>query len=211
MSIKNESGTNMTSKKSFLNRLLRYKIVKYIIIIAIVVFVLIVGVNKYFETKSDITKIGFEDIGELATQSAYCTEINVTEAARDLFGITIPFTQSKYIYSYNVTLKAGYDFSEIEWEEKGTTIEVRLPEAKILSSGIDPNSFKLYHEDESIFRQITLSENNEALVSLEENAKKNAIANGFLEEARSNAETILTSFFANYYDLNEYEIVFKDK
>ena len=115
MSIKNESGTNMTSKKSFLNRLLRYKIVKYIIIIAIVVFVLIVGVNKYFETKSDITKIGFEDIGELATQSAYCTEINVTEAARDLFGITIPFTQSKYIYSYNVqptksTLTAFFPF-----------------------------------------------------------------------------------------------------
>lgn len=211
MGTKRKSETELATKKNFLSRLFQFKIVKYIIIIVIIAFILVAGVNKYFETKSAITKIGFEDIGELATQSAYCTEISVTEAARDLFGITIPFTESKYIYSYNVTLKAGYDFSEIEWKEKGTTIEVRLPEAKILSSGIDPNSFKLYHEDESIYRQITLSENNEALVSLEENAKKNAIANGFLDEARSNAETILTSFFANNYDLNEYEIVFKDK
>lgn len=211
MGTKRKSETELATKKNFLSSLFQFKIVKYIIIIVIIAFILVAGVNKYFETKSTITKIGFEDIGELATQSAYCTEISVTEAARDLFGITIPFTESKYIYSYNVTLKAGYDFSEIEWKEKGTTIEVRLPEAKILSSGIDPNSFKLYHEDESIYRQITLSENNEALVSLEENAKKNAIANGFLDEARSNAETILTSFFANNYDLNEYEIVFKDK
>ena len=186
MGTKRKSETELATKKNFLSRLFQFKIVKYIIIIVIIAFILVAGVNKYFETKSAITKIGFEDIGELATQSAYCTEISVTEEARDLFGITIPFTESKYIYSYNVTLKAGYDFSEIEWKEKGTTIEVRLPEAKILSSGIDPNSFKLYHEDESIYRQITLSENNEALVSLEENAKKNAIANGFLDEARYN-------------------------
>ena len=47
---------------------------------------------------SDTSKLGFEDIGEMATQSAYCTEISMTEANREFFGISIPFTQSKYIY-----------------------------------------------------------------------------------------------------------------
>ena len=37
------------------------------------------------------------------------------------------------------------------------------------------------------------------------------MVNGLLDNARSNAETILTGFFANVYDLETYKIEFKDK
>lgn len=205
-SSKGEKARSSGFLKLFLAKNL-FKIVLVIVVIAALIF----GVTKYFQTQSKTTKIGFEDIGELATQSAYCTEVNVTEAARELFGITIPFTQSKYIYSYDIVIKAGFDFNEIEWSESGDTIEVRLPEAKILSSEIDLDSFELYLEDESIFREITMTENNEALKSMQQSAEEDAVANGLLENARSNAEAILTGFFGNVYDLNEYEIVFKDK
>ena len=184
-----------------------FKLILLLAVIAAFVF----GATRYFQTQSRTTKIGFEDIGELATQSAYCTEVNVTEAARELFGLTIPFTQSKYVYSYDILIKAGFDFKEIEWQENENTVEVRLPEAKILSSEIDLDSFTIYLEDESIFREITMTENNEALKSMQQSAEEDAVANGLLENARSNAETILTGFFGNVYDLNEYEIVFKDK
>ena len=194
----------------FFKLYLTQKAVKIILIIAVIVIVFI-GVSRYFLTESRTTKLGFEDIGELATQTAYCTEVNVTEAARELFGMTIPFTQSKYIYSYDIQIKAGLDFEEIEWEVNGSTIEVRLPETKILSSEIDLDSFKVYLEDESIYREITLEENNEALKSMKQSAEDDAVANGLLENARSNAETILTGFFGNVYDMDEYEIVFKDK
>ena len=194
----------------FFKLYLTQKAVKIILIIAVIV-ILFIGVSRYFLTESRTTKLGFEDIGELATQTAYCTEVNVTEAARELFGMTIPFTQSKYIYSYDIQIKAGLDFEEIEWEVNGSTIEVRLPETKILSSEIDLDSFKVYLEDESIYREITLEENNEALKSMKQRAEDDAVANGLLENARSNAETILTGFFGNVYDMDEYEIVFKDK
>ncbi|HJC37922.1 MAG TPA: DUF4230 domain-containing protein [Candidatus Mediterraneibacter faecigallinarum] len=194
----------------FFKLYLTQKAVKIILIIAVIV-ILFIGVSRYFLTESRTTKLGFEDIGELATQTAYCTEVNVTEAARELFGMTIPFTQSKYIYSYDIQIKAGLDFEEIEWEVNGSTIEVRLPETKILSSEIDLDSFKVYLEDESIYREITLEENNEALKSMKQSAEDDAVANGLLENARSNAETILTGFFGNVYDMDEYEIVFKDK
>ena len=194
----------------FFKLYLTQKAVKIILIIAVIV-ILFIGVSRYFLTESRTTKLGFEDIGELATQTAYCTEVNVTEAARELFGMTIPFTQSKYIYSYDIQIKAGLDFEEIEWEVNGSTIEVRLPETKILSSEIDLDSFKVYLEDESIYREITLEENNEALKSMRQSAEDDAVANGLLENARSNAETILTGFFGNVYDMDEYEIVFKDK
>lgn len=170
-----------------------------------------IGLKKDIFFKNQTTKIGFENIGELATQTAYCTEINVTDASRELFGHKIPFTQSKYIYSYNVTIQAGFDFTEITWELSDHSINVQLPEATVLSCDIDPESFELYHEEESLFRQISMEENNEALKSLKQSAQENALANGLLENARSNAETILTSFFSSVYNLDEYTISFTDK
>ena len=185
-------------------------ILKLALLIAIVAAIG-VGVRVINVSESKTTKIGFEDIGEMATQSAYCTEVNVTEDAKELYGMRIPFTQSKYIYSYDIVIKAGYDFNEIEWKEKNKTIVVKLPEAKVLSNELDMDSFKVYHEEESIFSKITLEENNDAVKKMKLNAQENAIANGLLENARSNAETMLTGFFADEYDLDEYKIVFKDK
>lgn len=206
------------NEKQKSNRLISYlkkehllgKALAGLLILAAIVAV-IIGIKKVVFSENQTTKIGFENIGELATQSSYCTQVNVTDSSKKLFGASIPFTNSKYIYSYGITIKAGYDFNEIDWNEKGNTIEVKLPEVKILSSEIDQDSFKVYHEDESVFNQVTLEGNNEALTKLKEQAQTDAIESGLFENARDNAETILTSFFGNVYDLNEYEIVFKDK
>lgn len=206
------------NEKQKSNRLISYlkkehllgKVLAGLLILAAIVAV-IIGIKKVAFSENQTTKIGFENIGELATQSSYCTQVNVTDSSKKLFGASIPFTNSKYIYGYGITIKAGYDFNEIDWNEKGNIIEVKLPEVKILSSEIDQDSFKVYHEDESVFNQVTLEENNEALTKLKEQAQTDAIESGLFENARDNAETILTSFFGNVYDLNEYEIVFKDK
>lgn len=204
-----EKKTKNSKVSRFVSRNLG-TILKLALLIAIVAAIG-VGVRVINVSESKTTKIGFEDIGEMATQSAYCTEVNVTEDAKELYGMRIPFTQSKYIYSYDIVIKAGYDFNEIEWKEKNKTIEVKLPEAKVLSNELDMDSFKVYHEEESIFSKITLEENNDAVKKMKLNAQENAIANGLLENARSNAETMLIGFFADEYDLDEYKIVFKDK
>ena len=170
-----------------------------------------VGVRSVLVSGNKLTRLGFEDIGELATQAAYCTEVNVTEGARELFGLTIPFTQSKYVYSYDVVIKAGLDFGDIDWTVGEDTITVRLPEIRILSSEIDLDSFRVYVENESIFRRISLEENNEAMKALQASAQENAVANGLLDNARANAETILTGFFAGEYDLSQYTLRFVDQ
>ena len=192
-------------------------IVKAKLIALIAVIVIALGAGLYFgkslSSESRITKLGFKDMGELATQAAYCTMVEDTEAARDLFGVEIPFTQSRLIYSYDVIVRAGLDFEQIEWsvDEPNKVIEVKLPEIKVLNSELDTESFKLYLEDESIFRRISMEENNDSMIEMEENARRQAVGNGLLDEARANAEAILRSFFAGVYDLEKYEIVFMDK
>lgn len=209
--------TNEKKKSSILKNLLLLptagKLFLTAVVTAVIVIAILFGFRSQIFSEQEATRLGFEDIGELATQSAFCEVVNVTEADRELFGISIPFTQSKYIYSYNVEIKAGIDFQEISYtvDDTAKIIQIQLPQTKILSSEIDLDSFKLYHEDESIFQQITLEENNKALSELKRNAEETAISNGLLEEARVNAETILTGFFGQAYDLEEYTIQYSNQ
>ena len=187
---------------------------KNIVLIALVVVLAITVVGLGFKvshtTETKTTKLGFEDIGEFATQSAYCTEVSATANARKLFGHNLPFTQSNIVFSYDVVIKAGYDFSAITWDVHDTTITVKLPEVKVLSCEVKEDSFKKYVEDESIFTPFTLDDNNNAMKALKETAQTDAIANGLYENARSNAETMLTTFFSSAYDMDQYTIEFQD-
>ena len=193
------------------------KIIKNLILVLIVA---VIGAGAFIfggkmkedqmQHESKVTKFGFEDIGELATQEMIGTVVHTEKTAQSLFGIEIPFTQSQYIYSYDFDIKAGYDFSYIKYEikddEENKEILIYLPEAKILSTEILTDSFEVYYEKESIFKRITLSDNNVALKDMKKLAEDNAVSNGIYEKAKSNAEIILKAFFAQYYDLNVYTI-----
>lgn len=194
----------------FIKKHIKPKTILYLVIV-LAVAGLAFGVGKEFNTESKTTKLGFEDIGELATQVAYCSEVNVTDESRDIYGIKIPFTQTKYVYSYDVEIKAGFDFSDITCDINGNnkTVSFTMPQPKILSNEIDLDSLKVYHEAESIFTNITLDENNKALQSLKEKAEQDSIDNGLLDNAKTNAEELLKNFLSNEYDPEEYSYSFK--
>lgn len=177
------------------------RILTFLVVFLILIALVIIGVSKVFLNDGKTTKLGFENIGELATQSVLATQVEVSSAAREFFGRQIPFTESKSVFSYDVEIKAGIDFSEIKWDVTETSVNVTLPEAKILSTEIDLDSFKVYHEKESIFRRVSLEDTNSALVDLEEKAVNSALENGLLEKATENAKVLITNFFAQEYDL----------
>lgn len=200
-------------RSSKLSKILKMITPKGAIIIILIVCILVVGIGlgKSFFTDSKTTKLGFEDIGELATQSAYSSNTSVIDQSRDLFGFEIPFTQSKYVFSYDTVIKAGINFSDITWkvDENNKKIKINLPETKVLSNEIDEDSLKVYHESESIFTNIELEETNKALSNLKDTAEKNAIKNGLLENATMNAQTLVKSFVGQVYDLNTYQVIFE--
>ena len=176
--------------------------------IALILVGCLIGNLIHGSSENKTTKIGFEDIGELATQAAYCTEVNDTDESREIFGAKIPFTQSKYIYSYDFVIKAGFDFTKIVWEEKDNKIIVKLPEVTVLSSEPVDDSFKVFYEKESVFRQIKLKENFKTLEDMKNKAVKDAVANGLYDNAKTNAENMLTAFFGSVFDMDKYEMKF---
>lgn len=190
------------------------KIITILLILVCLAGVAYFGIGKYTTYMNKTTKLGFENIGELATQSAYCTGVGSTDDWRKMFGSTkIPFTESKYVFSCDVVIKAGYDFADIDYdvERKEKVVTVHMPEAKILSSELKLDSFKVYHQQESIFNNIKVEENVEELKKLKKQTEEDAKANGLLENARTNAETLIKSFLAQSYNQDEYKYVFKDK
>lgn len=189
-------------------------ITKKVIVVFIILAVIggvVVAVPVIQRNEADTVKLRLENIGELATQCAYCTEVKAIDVPRKIFNekITVPFTQSKYIFSMDFAIKAGFNFEEIDWKQIGDKIIVTMPEVKILSSESNPDSLKVYHEEESIFRQIHLDEVFDAEETMKKEAEKRAVDNGLFENAKTNAETIITNFLAQKYDLEDYTIEYK--
>lgn len=190
---------------------------KIVLVMLIALFLVAAGFylkKSHFYTDTKTTKLGFEDIGELATQSSTCTCVKVEKKDRKVLGVTIPGTQSQKIYSYDTEVKAGADFSEVKLEVSKTEpykIYVSIPKMKILSTVVDYDSLKVYVEEESIFAPFRLEEHNEAMKQLEETAKEDAVANGLLEKAYDNAKTLLTAFIGQAYDLDQYTIEFSEQ
>lgn len=204
------------------NKLQKVLDIKFIIAVIIIILLCAVLVYTRKEAKSNyvsdekITEIGFENIGELATQSVTTTTVRVETKDLKLFNVSIPLTQSKYIYTYNTTIKAGINFSDVKWQLDDTddtshNIYVDIPEVKTLSADIDLDSFKVLHEENNIFSPITLTEHNDSLIQLRENALSDAINSGLYDRALDNAKTILTSFISQVYPSNEYSIIFSER
>ena len=204
------------------NKLQKVLDIKFIIAVIIIILLCAVLVYTRKEAKSNyvsdekITEIGFENIGELATQSVTTTTVRVETKDLKLFNVSIPLTQSKYIYTYNTTIKAGINFSDVKWQLGDTddtshNIYVDIPEVKTLSADIDLDSFKVLHEENNIFSPITLTEHNDSLIQLRENALSDAIISGLYDRALDNAKTILTSFISQVYPSNEYNIIFSER
>ena len=204
------------------NKLQKVLDIKFIIAVIIIILLCAVLVYTRKEAKSNyvsdekITEIGFENISELATQSVTTTTVRVETKDLKLFNVSIPLTQSKYIYTYNTTIKAGINFSDVKWQLGDTddtshNIYVDIPEVKTLSADIDLDSFKVLHEENNIFSPITLTEHNDSLIQLRENALSDAINSGLYDRALDNAKTILTSFISQVYPSNEYNIIFSER
>lgn len=186
--------------------------------IGIALFVLIIlkeGHEIVVTSKNSVQKIGYENIGELATQAAYVKEVGKISAEREIIGLKVPFSESMSIYTYDFIIKAGFDFDNITWElidnsESGlkNEIKVYLPAVRVLSNEIKFESFESLFESTSPYSRIKPTDINEALLQMKRNAEANAIENGLFDAARNNAETILKVFFTQAFDTDYYDINF---
>ena len=156
----------------------------------------------------EVIKEGLADIGELATEEYYFTEVESYDSNKSFMDFKLPFTTSKFVYSYDGLIKAGIDFTAVEVEKDDLlkTITVKLPKAKILSSEIDESSFQVYDEKQSIFNKVSISNFNDTNADLKNRAEERAIKKGLLDKADANATMLIKNFLLSTYSVSDYAI-----
>ncbi len=174
----------------------------------------IVEVEKVFTAV--MIRDGLRDLGELATEEYYFTEVishsTMLELKMDLrlfqINSALPLTESSFLASYDGVVTAGIDFTGVTVEKNDGTKEilVTLPAAKILHVDIDPESFRLYDEKKGLGTRITVEDYNNALTQLENTASDKAVERGLLEKADENARTVVRNFILSLLGPGEYTV-----
>lgn len=178
---------------------------------AIVIFCVTLGVVSVTTVKSETVQFGLKDIGELATQAGFYTNVQTIKGSRQLFNIDIPFTENKYIFSYDGVIKAGLDFGDVDIDvnKEAHIVTIKMPSIKILSNDIDHDSLQVYNEVKNIFNPLKLSDVNLSLIEMEKQAEETAIANGLFENAQANAEVLIRGFLSAAFDPGVYSLEFE--
>lgn len=188
------------------------RLIIYILIIMLLLGGSIVGLTKVFKTQEKVLKLGFEDVGELITQTCHTTVLEDSVVNRSFFKLfDIPFTESRQIFSYDFDVDASINFSEIDIldiDDDKETITVKLPSAKIYKVVLIPKSFRSYLDSESLFSRIDLTEHNEALIKMEETAKTQCLESNLLTRADENAKKLLSAMIRSEQKYKKYNIVF---
>ena len=189
------------------------KIIKCFILI--IIFAIIFYSGTLFKSviinQNKTTKLGFENIGELVTQKCNLSIIGDIKEHKELFNVKIPFTESRQIFSYNISVDASIDFAKIKIKINNDKkqIIVEIPHAKVYSATIDDESLKVYIDDESLFTRIDLQEHNDERIKLKEQGIEDAKANGLLKLAEENAERLIQGFIKQNSLYKDYTILFE--
>ena len=193
------------------------KLIAAIAAAAVIIVIIILAVSGIDDRGDNVSvssrtvDFGLKNIGELVTQSGYYTNVQVLEDAKQILGHDVPLTKSKSIFSYDGVIKAGLDFSLIEIivDEEAKKISVKLPEVTITSNEIDQNSLEIYDEKQSIFTRLSISDINMSQIELKNEAELKAVEQGIMDNARTNAELLITGFLSGQYDPEVYEFIFE--
>lgn len=174
----------------------------------------LVEVEVEKEITSEIIEDGLRDMGFLITQEYFFTDVISFSSSKQLQifdqRIDLGFTETNYLASYDGYVEAGIDFTAVRVHKNDTlkVITVTLPASEIHSVVIDPNSFTLISERAGIGNPPSVSDFNDSIATLEQNAREKSVERGMLEKADQNARTVISNFIRSIDNSKDYEIVF---
>lgn len=161
------------------------------------------------------TVVNYQDIEEITFQEATVPEIGVIHKPMELGKLEFdnPLTTSDCIFTYNITVKAGYDLKDIKDDggnELTQTITVTLPKATVYEPYVDEDSFTKYWDDEKITANVGLDDIHAKKLEMIEHAKEAAIKGGLYEKTAEHAKVVITDYIHSLKGYENYNVVFNE-
>lgn len=154
---------------------------------------------------SELVGNRLESAKELVTTKYYYTNTASYQNTKDFYGWKIPFTTKTFLVTYDGIINAGVDLEQmtIQVNENTQTIDIHLPEPKILSHEIDENSLKVFDEKDALFNSIQIADYTQFEKDQKQQAEKKAQERGLLTEAKKQAQTAITSLLDKDTQIHE--------
>ncbi|MBR2737643.1 MAG: DUF4230 domain-containing protein [Lachnospiraceae bacterium] len=128
-----------------------------------------------------------EDVADLTTvELIYSGLITYTNGGR------IPIlTRNGFSMTYQATVRAGIDLTQMEIELTDTRVIITLPQTEIQSVHVDPDSIVFYDESHSIFNRTENEDTVNAISTAEQDVQDNVDLQELLNRSREQAEAII--------------------
>ena len=126
-----------------------------------------------------------EESSELTVEKSFYTGIVRFEEG------TIRFIDKNgFNMKYEAEIDAGFELENVNIEVNDDSVVVTVPEAKILSVSIDPDSLEFYDNKVSLIKTDRKEATKQALQAAQKDAEEHATSKGILEAANKRAEVI---------------------
>lgn len=167
--------------------------------------------NKETVTNSDTIKNQILSVKELTTLKYKYTNVGSFENQAEFYGVKLPFTQKKFVISYDGELNAGIDLENcnVEIDNKEKIVSIGLPKAKILNHFIDENSLTIFDEKNSIFNQLEIKDFSDFRKDEMKKVEEKLLSQGFLDQANQKTRQAISEILKINPFLEDYKIEFK--
>ena len=138
------------------------------------------------------------------------TNVGSFENQQEFYGMKLPFTQKKFIISYDGEVNAGINLEEakVSLNEADKKINIQIPHAVILNHVIDEDSLTIFDEKNSIFNQLEVKDFSDFRKDKMKKIEKELEEKGFLEEADEKTKEAIIEILKINPLLEEYTIEF---
>ena len=160
----------------------------------------------------DVLYEELQGIAELATVEYLFTDAARYSDSMQIGNWNIPGTEKSFTMKWDGVIKAGIQADQvvIDVDEDQKVITVTLPAAQILSYEVDNETIEILDEKNNVFNPISVEDKVELDAATENEMKDRAVRQGLLEQARENAQDIITGLLTAYEPIgNDYTIVFQ--
>lgn len=176
-----------------------------------------VGYSKGSEENTIIQKpvVNYQNIEKISFQEATTTGVGVINKPTELGKLKIdtPLTTSNCVFTYNISVEAGYDLKDIKDDggnELTQTITVTLPKATVYEPKVDEESFTKYWDDEKFTANIGVDDIHEEKTKMIDRAKEAAIKGGLYEKTAEHAKVVISDYIHSIKGYENYNVVFKE-
>lgn len=166
--------------------------------------------NDYTLTISMVQDV-LKPTAALITNQYRYTAADIYDDYKKLFGLNLPFTNSKAVFTFKGTMSIGLDMQDIEYQidDDNKIIHITLSEIGILSHDIDLGSFRFPFEEESIFNPKEMSDYVGALEKLKSKQAELVLNDEeYMANALHNTQEVFRAFLGNSEFTKDYSVTF---